>query len=476
MTNSAQFTFEELQHIFKTAQFEGFKGNEIITGISTDTRTLQKGNLFIALKGENFDGHSKINDAISRGAVAILGQTDGFKEFSADLSTNPHGFPQIIVENSLKSLGLLGSFHRKRFTFPVVAIAGAAGKTSTKDITAHVLSQKFNVLKTQANYNNQIGVPLTLLQLTDTHTAAVIEIGTNEPGEIEILSNILDATHGLITNIGKEHLEKLIDLDGVEREETALFQNLNSRGAISFVNYDDPRLKNYAKHSLKTVTFGIDRLSDVHAEISLNEFTQPEMAIVLKKRTIHAQLQTLGYFSGLNALCAAAIASELGLSNEEIIKGLESYAPDAHSEYGRMRLEKHGELVIINDTYNANPESMNAALQTLKSFKNNGRKIAVLGDMRELGNSAADEHLDVLKNAFKNADYVYLAGDEFLKAFKNFESNGAVNVRAFENKEELLAELLKVAEPNDAILVKGSRGMKMEEIITELKDQSVLKS
>jgi UDP-N-acetylmuramoyl-tripeptide--D-alanyl-D-alanine ligase len=470
MTNSAQFTYQELQHIFKTAQFQGFKGDEIITGISTDTRTLEKGNLFIALKGENFDGHSKINDAISRGAVAVLGQSDGFKEFSAELSTNSPAFPHIIVENSLKSLGLLGSWHRKRFNFPVIAIAGAAGKTSTKDITAHVLSQKLNVFKTQANYNNQIGVPLSLLQLTNEHTAAVIEIGTNEPGEIEILSNILDATHGLITNIGKEHLEKLIDLDGVEREETALFQNINTRGCVSFVNFDDPRLKKYAALSLKSITFGIDRTADVHAEITLNEFTQPEMAISFKNRTVHAQLQTLGYFSGLNALCAAAIAFELGLTNEEIIKGLESYAPDAHSVYGRMRLEKHGELVIINDTYNANPESMNAALQTLKAFKNSGRKIAVLGDMRELGNSALDEHSDVLKTAFKNADYVYLAGDEFLKAFKSFESNGAVNVRAFKNKEELLAELLKLAEPNDAVLVKGSRGMKMEEIVSALKN------
>ncbi|HYF03659.1 MAG TPA: UDP-N-acetylmuramoyl-tripeptide--D-alanyl-D-alanine ligase, partial [Patescibacteria group bacterium] len=345
MTNSAQFTFQELQQIFPDAEFKNFKGGETITGISTDTRTLEQGNLFISLKGENFDGHSKINDAISRGAVAVLVQADIFKEFSAELSTNSPAYPHIIVENSLKALGSLGNFHRKRFNFPVVAIAGAAGKTSTKDITAHVLSQKFNVFKTQANYNNQIGVPLTILQLTSEHSAAVIEIGTNEPGEIGILSNILEPTHGLITNIGKEHLEKLIDLDGVEREETALFQNLNTRGCGSFVNFDDPRLKKYAALSLKSITFGIDRNADVHAEITLNEFTQPEMAVTYKGRTIHAQLQTLGYFSGLNALCAAAIAFELGLADAEIIKGLESYAPDAHSVYGRMRLEKVEELV-----------------------------------------------------------------------------------------------------------------------------------
>jgi len=231
MTNTATFTQPDLVTMFGPAA-ASLPTDLTITGISTDTRTLVPGNAFIALRGERFDGHDKIEEALQKGARLIL---------TEDISRVPPRATALACGSTLHALGTFAWFHRRRFSIPVVAIAGAAGKTSTKDVVAHVLASTMSVLKTEANYNNQVGTPLTLLQLTHEHGAAVIEIGTNEPGEIEILCAMVQPTHGLITNIGKEHLEKLVDLDGVEKEETALFDYLRDHHGVALVNVDDDR-------------------------------------------------------------------------------------------------------------------------------------------------------------------------------------------------------------------------------------------
>jgi UDP-N-acetylmuramyl pentapeptide synthase len=209
--NTAPFSRANLRELFGEQTNTVLPRDFRALGVSTDTRTLQAGNIFVALVGERFDGHSLISEAVQKGASLVVVNEN------TTVSLASVGAPCLRVENTLHALGELAHFHRSRFEIPVVAVAGAAGKTTTKEMITCVLGQEYTVLKTEGNFNNQIGVPLTLLRLEESHTVAVIEIGTNEPGEIEILSNIVAPTHGIITNIGKEHLEKLIDLDGVER-------------------------------------------------------------------------------------------------------------------------------------------------------------------------------------------------------------------------------------------------------------------
>ncbi|RPI67106.1 MAG: UDP-N-acetylmuramoyl-tripeptide--D-alanyl-D-alanine ligase, partial [Ignavibacteriae bacterium] len=317
MTNTASFTYDDLQQIAGEAAAHLPK-DLVVRGISTDTRTLEPGNAFIALRGEQFDGHDHIPTAIERGASLIVHSRPSsvVRRPSSEATCC-----SLLAADGLKILGSFAWFHRRRFHIPVITVAGSAGKTSTKDLTAHVLSERFKVLKTQANYNNQIGTPLTLLQLSAEHEAAVIEIGTNEPGEIELLSAMVQPTHGVITSLGKEHLEKLIDLDGVEREETALFDYLHDHGGLSFVNMDDVRLRKYGhggRLAGRVITFGMENLADIHPRISFDDELRPVLHLVKDELTMRAEMKTTGVASAMNGVCAMAIAWSLNMSAKEI--------------------------------------------------------------------------------------------------------------------------------------------------------------
>ncbi len=461
MLNTTQFSRSELIELFGEENVCHLP--EWTVGVSTDTRTLVSGNIFIALKGEQFDGHDVLEIACEKGAVLLILE----RSYCGKLSTRIESYPHIVVENTLSALGRLAEFHRNRYDIPIIAIAGAAGKTSTKDLTAQVLSQKLLTLKTEANFNNQIGVPLTLLQLTSDHEAAVIEIGTNQPGEIEILSRICSPTHGLITNIGKEHLEKLVDLDGVEREETELFRALSKKNGKILVNMDDERLCNYATDYPHAITFGIHRKAMVHASLQFNSQLQP--ILFFDENTVAIQMQTIGLAAGYNAIAAAAVGFSIGMNTEEIRLGLESFTvPEAHG-YGRMNVESIGTWTLINDCYNANPESMSIALQTLKLIPTNGKRIALLGDMRELGAAAANEHQTIIAEAIHNADSVIVIGDEMIAAASKFPT-----VQKISSKKECVYALRSLITKDDVLLVKGSRGMKLEDIIKELTSDEVL--
>ncbi|MCK5741899.1 MAG: UDP-N-acetylmuramoyl-tripeptide--D-alanyl-D-alanine ligase, partial [Chlorobi bacterium] len=243
--NKAKFSADDLQKIFGASLLVNIGDDSVFTGVSTDSRQIKKREIFVALSGENFDGHDKVIEAFEKGAgVALVSASKADKLLAAKPD-----LPLILCKNSLRGLGMLARYHRLRHNYPVVAVCGSNGKTSTKNFTAHLLEQKLRVLKTYKNFNNQIGVPLMLLQMNDDYDVVVLEIGTNEPGEISLLSNTAMPTQGVITNIGREHLEKLIDLDGVEKEETALFDFLNANDAVCLINADDSRL---AKHVDKT--------------------------------------------------------------------------------------------------------------------------------------------------------------------------------------------------------------------------------
>ncbi|MBC8124384.1 MAG: UDP-N-acetylmuramoyl-tripeptide--D-alanyl-D-alanine ligase [Candidatus Kapabacteria bacterium] len=458
MTNEATFNYEDLQSIVGSAATHLLQSIHIV-GISTDTRSLVPGNAFIALSGEQFDGHDHISTALEKGAsLVIVERTPEHFPFAIDTSKI------LVVPSTLTCLGSFGWYHRRRFTIPVVAIAGAAGKTSTKDLVAHVLSSSMQVLKTQANYNNQIGTPLTLLRLNNEHQAAVIEIGTNEPGEIELLCAMVQPTLGLITNIGKEHLEKLIDLDGVEREETALYDWLRDHNGLALVNMDDERLEPYADSFTRCITFGVETGAEIHPSVSFDAEVRPTIHIVHRAFTLRAPMQTHGLAAAYNATCALAVAWAMQIHPADVQTALMSFETPTGHGYARMKVEHVAGLTILNDSYNANPESMRMALRTLKRFPAN-RRVAVLGDMRELGTAAEEEHLRMIAEAEYNADVVILMGDEFRKASEIANNSHVV---LHETHSGCAVDLRELAGDGIVVLVKGSRGMEMERVIEAL--------
>jgi UDP-N-acetylmuramoyl-tripeptide--D-alanyl-D-alanine ligase len=360
----------------------------------------------------------------------------------------------------------MANFHRRRFNIPVIAVGGSNGKTTTKEMIAHLLSQKFRVLRTHENFNNQLGVPLMMLQLTDDIDIAVIEIATNEPGEIHILSEILAPTHGILTNIGEEHLEKLYDLDGVEMEETYLFGYLRKHDGMAFVNMDDPRLARYITILEKFFTFGESPDSALHAKVSFTDTLNPILSFEMEGGNLEVTMKTTGYTTALNAIAATAIAINLGLSRNELEIGLASFETHESHGYGRMVLEEIDNLRLINDCYNANPSSMKMALRTLREYPAS-RKLAVLGDMYELGDTTAEGHLSILTLASDSADIVLITGEYMNQAYSDLTSMN--NILYFDDKQKLSEHLKSIIRPGDIILVKGSRGMRMENIIQELK-------
>lgn len=463
--NKAEFSGLELFGIMEGYELVNIQTKDIFTPVFVDSRECTSGSIFVALDGENSNGHEYISKAFENGAgVAIVEKK--WYGMNKDKYQNKKF---IVADSSLKALHILASYHRRRFSFPVIAVAGSNGKTSTKEMLACVLSKKYNVLQTYANYNNQLGVPLMLLSLDESYGAAIIEIGTNMPGEIEILSRILSPTHGLITNIGKEHLELLEDLDGVEIEEIALFGYLRGRGT-AFINVNDERLRKYTKSQDKHITYGIDEEAAVSGELTLdNETMRPHIKIKMQEREMECTLNTYGIHSAYNAIASVAIAIDLDLSNEEIVQGLLDFTPLKMGDYARMSYEKISGYNIINDCYNANPSSVEGALENLTMIETDAKKIAVLGDMLELGAASVAEHSRIIDLASQVADKVFLYGDDFSKAIKETKKE---NVEYFADKESLAKYLIKFINMGDIILIKGSRGKKMEEIVTYIENIS----
>lgn len=459
MKNKATFSKIDLASVFDENHFSNIGDDYVSSGVSTDTREIRKGNIFVALKGEKFDGHSLIEEAFRKGASAAVINENSNISLHSD-------FPVIRVENTVDALGKLANYHRNRFDIKLICVGGSNGKTTTKDMIASVLSRKYKTLKTYRNFNNRIGVPLMLLQLDNSYEAAVIEIATNQPGEIAELSDIAAPNFGIITNIGKEHLEQLMDLRGVELEETFLFGYLRGRG-IAIINADDEILLKYTKVLDNFHTYGLRKESQVRGDITTDTELKPLLKVFFKDENIEINLQTFGRISAFNALAAAACGLAMDVELEKIKAGLEAYEPDPETAYGRMRLEKVKNITLINDCYNANPASMRIALETLSKFQLAKRKIAILGDMLELGQSSETEHINILKYASDKAGKIVLFGEEFKKALKNSEYNKSFV--HFENIEDIKDFIKDFPEAGDAILIKGSRGMRLERVTEHFK-------
>ncbi len=458
MTNVATFSHQDLLAVFGEASMASLVSGIAVRGISTDSRTLVAGNAFVAVRGERFDGHEHVQGALQKGAVCCIVDHAFFVTASPDLQTS-----LIPVANTIHALGSIAHYHRRRFRIPIVAIAGSAGKTSTKELTAAIVSAKYLTLKTEANYNNQIGTPLTLLQLSSEHEVAIIEIGTNEPGEIELLCAMLQPTHGLITNIGKEHLEKLVDLDGVEREECTLFEYLADHDGLAFVNVDDERLKPYGYHRglRRVVTFGIEHHADMRVHVTFDSELHPVVHVVNNAFTFRATMRLHGLAAARNAACAVAVAWALNIPADVVLRVLSSYEADTSHGYARMVVQHCGGLSILNDCYNANPDSMIVAIETLHQFPAK-RRIAVLGDMLELGTNAHFEHMAILEEASAKSDAVITMGEHFRDAVEEMELSNVQWCETYVGCAEVVHDM---SGTDAAVLVKGSRGLAMERVI-----------
>ncbi|GAB6137103.1 UDP-N-acetylmuramoyl-tripeptide--D-alanyl-D-alanine ligase [Halanaerobaculum tunisiense] len=433
-----------------------------IDSISTDTRTLQAGDVFIALVGSNFDGHDFVAEAFAKGAkLAIVSQ-----------EVEVEG-PLLVVEDTTQALQDLAAYYRRQFSLPVVAVTGSTGKTTTKDMIAAVLKQKYQTLKTQGNYNNEIGLPLTLLELEPNHEALVVELGMRSLGEIKELASIAEPDYGVVTNVGLAHIELLGSQSKIAQAKGELIASLTSDD-VAVLNGDDQFVE--SMHHLTpgaVINYGLEdnnQLQATEIESLGNSGVEFTVRCNSQAASYPFQLPIPGKYNVYNALAAIAVGQELGLEIEEIKRGL------ANLELTAMRnqlITTDSGLQIINDAYNANPISMKAALYNLAEITG-GRKIAILGDMLELGTLAAKHHQKIgTVVANIELDYLFTIGELAAQIAQGALEAGMTQEQVFSypTKEEAQTKLNQVVQSQDTILIKASRGMKLEGIIDMLEDK-----
>jgi len=419
-----------------------------ISGVSTDTRAVAAGQLFVALRGERFDAHDFLDQAIAAGAAALL---------VSDAARVPAGATALVVDDTRIALGKLAAAWRARFAIPVIAVTGSNGKTTTKEMIAAILKVHFGdaVLATRGNLNNDIGLPLTLLRLDETHQAAVIEMGMNHPGEIAYLAPLGAPNVAVVTNAQRAHLEGMGGLDEVAREKGSIYSGLAADG-IAVINADDRYAafwRQMARHPIRT--FGIEQAADVRAVLhqhgleTLLELTAPEGDTEIR-------LAVPGRHNARNAVAAAAACLAAGVPLAAVVAGLERFS----GVKGRLQVRPGlAGAVVLDDTYNANPDSVRAGIEVLATTI--GRKILVLGDMGEIGEASGQYHDEIGGYAkSQGVDLLFAIGDACQQAVRNF-GEGA---RHFTDIEKLIAAVNKEMGPETTVLVKGSRFMKMERV------------
>jgi len=426
-----------------------------VSEISTDSRTIKSGDLFIALGGENYDGHNFVNDAFQKGAVGTV--------VSKSIKLPK---PVIKVENTSHALGEIARAHRKKFDIPIIVVSGSNGKTTTKDMLAKILSRKFNTLKAEKSFNNHVGVPLTLLKITDQTEIAVLELETNILGETRRLAEIIDPLGAVITNISDTHLELLPSREKVAEEKAEILESLRSEG-FAVLNSDDTWVTRIGDKSQtnKLITFGINNEGDFSAT-DIKKHGYAGIQFVLNQRH-PIKLKIPGIYNVYNALAATACASTLGVEYNIIVEELEDFkASPMRGEIIECRGTK-----IIDDTYNANPQSMREAVQVLEDI-GEGRRIAVLADMLELGEVARDAHYELGKFiAASKVDIIITVGELARYIAEGVADNSKEKiVYSYNDKHSAMQKLLDIIQPNDTVLIKGSRKMEMEEIVEHLRN------
>jgi len=432
-------------------------------GVSINSRTVVRGELFVCIKGDRFDGHDFLADVIEKKVGGII-ISDPEKLPSKPVRSEEEPFV-IHVQDTLKALQDLASFQRKRFPFQVVAITGTNGKSTTKEMIASILETKFKTLKTQGNLNNHIGVPLTLLKREPSHEMGVLELGMSAAGEIKRLAEIAQPDIGVITNISEGHLVQLKSLKDIQSAKGELFDALTEE-STAIVNADDPLVLELARSlRAKTVTFGIDQPADVRAsEIENKDNLGFQFKVSLFDKTLSVRLPYLGYCNIYNALAALATGYSLGIKEDAMTRGLENYQRMSQ----RNEQIQHKEIDLINDSYNANPRSMTEALKTLDSFKTQGRRIFVIGDMLELGDRSITAHQKLGEEIAASKTNILIAlGKLASLSAKSAQALAGEKIQILElaSHQEAAEFLTQEAVSGDCVMFKGSRGAAMEKVL-----------
>ena len=417
-----------------------------VTSIVTDSRQVESGSLFAAIKGERVDGHNFIAQCVENGACCVL------CEEKPQVECN-----YILVESTLNALKMIAKYYRSTFDIPFISITGSVGKTSTKEMIASVLSQKFNVHKTSGNFNNELGVPLTLFKLKEEHEIAVIEMGISDFSEMTRLSDMVRPDVSVITNIGCCHLENLIDRDGVLKAKTEVLQFLNPNGKMFFCGDDDKLFTVKGHGDIKTTFYGFSDHNEYRAEIIETDLERGiECKLYLKNGVVNATVPSVESHMVSNALCAAAIGESMGMTLTQIKNGVQSYKTVG----SRSNIIRKNSVTIIDDCYNANPTSLKASVDTLAKFS--GRRVAVIGDMKELGVNENALH-------FESGEYIYNKGIDVVVAVgglsKHLFEGAKNNGHYFETVELCADKITDIIKDGDTVLVKASHSMHFDKIV-----------
>ena len=422
------------------------------TGVSIDSRSIARGSVFIAVRGKNLDGHRFIARAVRKGAslLVVSKKISGAKDV-----------PVILVKDTTVALGQIAGAYRKSFDIPVIAITGSAGKTTTKDMIAAVLETKFKVLKNAKTLNNQYGVSLTVLGLKPDHAALVIEMGTNNPGEIEWLAAIAQPTIAVLTNIGESHLAGFKNRMGVYKEKSAIFRGIGAKGYVIF-NNDDPYLRRISgeKEHPRIITCGVERKSDLQAR-QIKVENNRKMCFQVNGHGFI--LNTPAPYYVYNALAAIACGRLLKISDQDIKKALEELTSGSH----RQQIWEISGVTVIDDTYNSNPVSVRSAIKTLDALTARGKKIFITADMLELGARSTPLHREKGRWIARSSTDVAITVGKFSRhaAGSIRQGNRRIGVFHHDSVAGVFQRLKKLCQPGDIVLVKGSRGMKMERVV-----------
>ncbi|MFQ5956163.1 MAG: UDP-N-acetylmuramoyl-tripeptide--D-alanyl-D-alanine ligase [Candidatus Brocadiales bacterium] len=434
----------------------GGRKDALLKGVSIDTRCLEPGELFVALKGDNFDGHDFVAEALERGAKGILA--------SKRLGTLPEDVLVIQVKDTIKALGMLAMYYREKLPAKVVAVTGTNGKTTTKDMLHYLLSPTISMVSSPGNFNNHIGVPLSIFQLEPYHDLAIIEMGANSPGEILRLSWIAQPDIGVLTNVSEAHLEGFRSIEGVAKAKAELLENLIPGGTLIF-NADDFWCKIIAKgFPGRKLCFGIHEPANIRGR-GLQESNGRLTFSINDRHTVN--LSSAGIHNAYNALAALSVCYELGLNLADLVKGLKRFKPQP------MRMERHkaGGVTIIMDAYNANPASMEMALEEYSSIRASGRKFFICGDMAELGVETSRLHRELGRIIAQSAiNFLLVTGENAGTVARAAKKEGmpGERVMVFDRDNGLCDFATAKLKRGDTVLIKGSRCMKLEEVCRKL--------
>ncbi len=438
------FTADEIARV-TGGRLEG--AGAAVSGVSTDTRTINKGDLFIAIKGERFDGNDYIKAAAEKGAIMAISDREE--------DVRGCGIPVVYVKDSRAAQLALAGYYRRKFAVKVCGVTGSVGKTSTKDMIYSVLSAKYKTLRTEGNFNNDIGLPRTLFGLSEEYGAAVIEMGMSARGEISALSKAAAPDIAVITNIGWCHIAMLGTRENILAAKLEILDGMTDNAPL-ILNGDDEYLSTVRLSGRRIIRFGMGKALDLRAEEITRTENGESFVITDGERRCPAEVPAIGEHHVLNALAAFCVGTELGMRPDDIVPALMDYTPSGM----RQHFEKRGNVTVIMDCYNASPDSMRTSLSVLREMS--GRKIAVLGDMLDLGDNSEKLHAGIAEYIRKSADMCFLYGKEMRACFEELKKSGFEAYHSLD-KADIARAVRGILKDGDNVLFKGSRGMKMEE-------------